>query len=62
LESWVGQPTLVLEWPPHSGRQVEFPEIDRAAYFGLAEARRKLLSLQAHFIDELERFLGQSKP
>ena len=35
--------TFTMEWPPRSGRRAEFPEVDRAAWFGLEEARRKLL-------------------
>lgn len=43
-----------LEWPPRSGRVQRFPEIDRAAWFGPAAARVKLISAQAAFVD---RFL-----
>jgi predicted NUDIX family NTP pyrophosphohydrolase len=32
--------TFAMEWPPRSGRMQEFPEVDRCAWFGLAEARR----------------------
>jgi predicted NUDIX family NTP pyrophosphohydrolase len=46
-----------LEWPPHSGRMQRFPEIDRAAWFALDEARRKLLPAQRPFIDRLEALL-----
>lgn len=42
-----------MEWPPRSGRQQSFPEIDRIAYFGLAAARRKILPGQRPFIEEL---------
>lgn len=42
-----------LEWPPRSGKFEEFPEIDRAEWFGLAEAREKILKGQAAFLDEL---------
>jgi predicted NUDIX family NTP pyrophosphohydrolase len=45
--------TFELEWPPRSGRVQEFPEIDRAAWFGLAEARAKLLKGQVPFLDRL---------
>jgi predicted NUDIX family NTP pyrophosphohydrolase len=45
--------TFELEWPPRSGRLQEFPEIDRAAWFGLGEARRKLLKGQVPFLDRL---------
>jgi predicted NUDIX family NTP pyrophosphohydrolase len=46
--------TFTLEWPPRSGRHMEFPEIDRAAFFDLASARRKINPGQAALIDELE--------
>ena len=45
--------TLPLEWPPRSGRMQEFPEIDRAAWFGMDEARRRILPGQAGFLDQL---------
>lgn len=42
-----------MEWPPRSGRRREFPEIDRAAWFGADEARRRLVPAQAEFVDRL---------
>jgi predicted NUDIX family NTP pyrophosphohydrolase len=42
-----------MEWPPHSGKQRSFPEIDRVAYFSLKTARRKILAGQRQFIEEL---------
>ncbi|MGI8921404.1 MAG: NUDIX domain-containing protein [Solirubrobacteraceae bacterium] len=42
-----------IEWPPRSGRQREFPEIDRAQWFAGDEARRKLIDAQVAFIDRL---------
>jgi len=54
----VSSTTFSLEWPPRSGRQEEFPEIDRAAWFRLDEARRRLLDAQRPFLDRLE--LNQS--
>jgi predicted NUDIX family NTP pyrophosphohydrolase len=45
--------TFSLEWPPRSGRLQEFPEIDRAAWFGLPEARDKLVKGQLPFLDRL---------
>lgn len=42
-----------LEWPPRSGRRAEFPEADRAEWFGPEEARRKILPAQAPLIDRL---------
>jgi len=49
--------TFTLEWPPHSGRRQEFPEVDRAAWFTLAAARQKIHPGQVGFIEELERIL-----
>lgn len=46
--------TFTLEWPPRSGRKQEFPEVDRACWFSLADARRKLLPAQVELIDRLE--------
>lgn len=46
-----------LEWPPKSGRQQEFPEADRAAWFSLEEARERIIQGQAPFLDELARLV-----
>lgn len=53
--------TFEMEWPPHSGRAGEFPEVDRAGWFGLDEARRKLLRGQLGFLDRLSELL-RSEP
>ncbi len=45
--------TFSLEWPPRSGQQQEFPEIDRAAFFSLAEATEKLNPAQVPFLEAL---------
>jgi predicted NUDIX family NTP pyrophosphohydrolase len=45
--------TFTMEWPPRSGRTAEFPEVDRAGWFGLDEAREKMVAAQAEFIDRL---------
>jgi predicted NUDIX family NTP pyrophosphohydrolase len=50
-----------MEWPPHSGRQAEFPEIDRAGWFSLPVARRKLLKRQAAFLDRLAEVLEEGE-
>lgn len=50
--------TFTIEWPPKSGRQQEFPEIDRAEWFTLQEAREKIVSGQAGFLKELESLLS----
>jgi predicted NUDIX family NTP pyrophosphohydrolase len=47
--------TFELEWPPRSGRLQQFPEVDRAGWFGLDEAREKLNPAQAAFIDRLSQ-------
>lgn len=46
-----------MEWPPRSGRLQQFPEVNRVQWFDLDEARRKLITGQAPFIDALERLL-----
>jgi predicted NUDIX family NTP pyrophosphohydrolase len=45
--------TFTIEWPPRSGRMQEFPEVDRAAWFSLAEARGKINPAQAELLDRL---------
>jgi predicted NUDIX family NTP pyrophosphohydrolase len=45
--------SFTMEWPPRSGRQQEFPEIDRAEWFALDEARAKLVPAQAELLDRL---------
>jgi predicted NUDIX family NTP pyrophosphohydrolase len=47
--------TFSIEWPPKSGETREFPEIDRAGWFTLSEAREKLLPGQLPLIDHLTR-------
>jgi predicted NUDIX family NTP pyrophosphohydrolase len=50
--------TFEIEWPPRSGRLQTHPEIDRVAWFGLDEARRKMNPAQAELIDRLQRALA----
>ena len=45
--------TFEMEWPPRSGTTREFPEIDRAEWFGLDEARERILPAQAPLLDRL---------
>jgi len=42
-----------MEWPPRSGSEQEFPEVDRAEWFDLAKAREKILPAQADLLDRL---------
>ena len=51
--------TFTMEWPPKSGRQMEFPEIDRAEFFDVAAAKRKIKGAQAALIEEFERVLAK---
>ena len=50
--------TFSMEWPPKSGRQQEFPEIDRGDWFGLAEAKERILKGQRGFLDRLLAQIG----
>jgi predicted NUDIX family NTP pyrophosphohydrolase len=50
--------TFEMEWPPRSGRRQEFPEVDRAGWFALDEARAKLNPAQGAFLDRLRDLLG----
>ncbi len=52
--------TFTMEWPKGSGRQKEFPEVDRAAWFEIEEARRRILPGQAGFLDELLELIRKS--
>jgi predicted NUDIX family NTP pyrophosphohydrolase len=45
--------TFTMEWPPRSGQSAEFPEIDRAEWFGADEARQKLVAAQSEFVNRL---------
>ncbi|MBI1365347.1 MAG: NUDIX domain-containing protein [Alphaproteobacteria bacterium] len=47
------------EWPPHSGRLEAFPEIDRGDWFGLDDARLRILKGQAAILDALEKRIGR---
>ena len=49
--------TFEIEWPPKSGVRTAFPEVDRAGWFGITEARRRIHPGQVGFIDELLRQL-----
>jgi len=49
--------TFEIEWPPRSGRRQVFAEIDRVAWFGPEEARRRLKPSQIPFVDRLEAAL-----
>jgi predicted NUDIX family NTP pyrophosphohydrolase len=49
--------TFTMKWPPRSGVVREFPEVDRAQWFGLAEARRRINPAQVVFLERLRELL-----
>ena len=51
--------TFEMEWPPHSGKLKEFPEIDRAEFFAEEVAGRKINSAQVAFLDRLRAALAE---
>lgn len=50
--------TFSMEWPPHSGKQREFPEVDRGEWFTIAAAKEKILPGQCGFLDQLQEKLA----
>jgi predicted NUDIX family NTP pyrophosphohydrolase len=53
--------TFMAEWPPKSGKQQEFPEVDEAAWFGMREAHAMIVKGQRPFLDELTAILSGSR-
>ena len=49
--------TCEIEWPPRSGRMIEIPEVDRAAWLSLEEAKLKIIPGQVPIIENLEKIL-----
>ncbi|HVY94082.1 MAG TPA: NUDIX domain-containing protein [Bryobacteraceae bacterium] len=52
-EASIRSNTFSMEWPRGSGRMREFPEIDRAGWFGIEAARKKILKGQIGLLDRL---------
>jgi predicted NUDIX family NTP pyrophosphohydrolase len=50
--------TFSMEWPPRSGRQQEFPEVDRAAWFDFEEAKKKINRGQVGLLEELRKMIS----
>ena len=50
--------TFTIEWPPRSGKQKEFPEIDRADFFTLDVARDKIHPAEFEFVERLNSLLS----
>jgi predicted NUDIX family NTP pyrophosphohydrolase len=53
--------TFSVEWPPKSGKLKEFPEADRAQWFTMPQARRKILQGQIQLLNNLEQLLTQRR-
>jgi predicted NUDIX family NTP pyrophosphohydrolase len=51
--------TCEIEWPPRSGRKIEIPEVDRAEWFELAEARRRINPAQVLLLERLTAQMSQ---
>jgi predicted NUDIX family NTP pyrophosphohydrolase len=47
-----------MEWPPRSGRMIEFPEVDRGGWFAIQDAKEQILKSQAPFLDRLQHLLA----
>ena len=45
--------TFAMEWPPKSGKVQEFPEVDRAAWFDVETAKKKINPAQAVLIESM---------
>jgi predicted NUDIX family NTP pyrophosphohydrolase len=52
--------TFTTEWPPHSGQVQEFPEVDRAAWFTIDDARGRITAGQRGFLDQLCQLLNRA--
>ncbi len=50
--------TIVIDWPPRSGKQIEIPEIDKGNFFTIEMARKKLHPYQAPIMDAFEKIVS----
>lgn len=50
--------TCLVPWPPRSGRMIEVPEVDRAEWFSMAEACRRINPAQVALLERLQALLG----
>ena len=53
--------TFTMEWPPKSGKKQVFPEVDRAEWFSIEVAKKKILKGQQRFILQLVDLLGMKE-
>jgi len=54
--------TFVMEWPPRSGKKQEYPEVDRAEFFAIEEAKRRINPAQVALLAALEQILSRRHP
>jgi len=59
-EAAIASNTCTIEWPPRSGSRLEIPEVDRGAWFALADAKRRINMGQVPLIEALARSLETS--
>lgn len=52
--------TFTMQWPPKSGNWQTYPEVDKAAWYTLPQAREKINEAQLSFLNELENKLKAS--
>jgi predicted NUDIX family NTP pyrophosphohydrolase len=57
-----GAAVVEIEWPPHSGRRLMVPELDRVAWLPIARARELVVAAQAELLDRLVAHTGQLRP
>lgn len=60
--TYVRSNVVELEWPRNSGRAISFPEVDRAQWMSVAQARDRLLASQAPVLDRLTQTLSRRPP
>ena len=48
-----------VDWPPRSGKRIEIPEIDKAEWFDVETAKKKIIGYQLPLIDELIKKLNR---
>jgi predicted NUDIX family NTP pyrophosphohydrolase len=51
-----------MEWPPRSGKRQEYPEVDRASWFTVESAKRRIVPGQIAFLEELQQMLDRDAP
>jgi predicted NUDIX family NTP pyrophosphohydrolase len=54
--------TFPLEWPPKSGKMIDVPEVDRAGWFALEEAKMKINERQVSLLEQLARYISANSP